>query len=89
LPYINEFVWYSMQVSIKETMCELKTFNGVSYINDVDVNRIINMKTRTKRGKTVSKEKLVDVEKMIKINNMMWFPLIIDIDDCYYNNHML
>jgi len=47
------------------------------------------MKTRTKRGKTVSKEKLVDVEKMIKINNMMWFPLIIDIDDCYYNNHML
>ena len=78
-----------MQVSIKETMCELKTFNGVSYISDVDVNRIINQKTRTKRVKTVSKEKLVDVEKMIKINNMMWFPLTIDIDDCYFNNHML
>ena len=26
-----------MQVSIKETMCELKTFNGVSYISDVDI----------------------------------------------------
>jgi len=78
-----------MQVSIKETMCELKTFNGVSYISDVDVNRIINQKTRTKRGKTVSKEKLVDVEKMIKIQGMMWFPLTIDIDDCYFNNHML
>ena len=78
-----------MQVSIKETMCELKTFNGVSYISDVDVNRIINQKTRTKRGKTVSKEKLVNVEKMIKIQGMMWFPLTIDIDDCYFNNHML
>ena len=78
-----------MQVSIKETMCELKTFNGVSYISDVDCNRIINRKQRIKRGKTQSKEKLVDVEKMIKINNMMWFPLIIDIDDCYYNNQML
>jgi len=78
-----------MQVSIKETMCELKTFNGVSYISDVDVNRIINQKTRTKRGKTVSKEKLVDVEKMIKIQGMMWFPLTIDIDDCYFNNYML
>lgn len=78
-----------MQVSIKETMCELKTFNGVSYISDVDVNKIINQKTRTKRGKTVSKEKLVDVEKMIKIQGMMWFPLTIDIDDCYFNNHML
>lgn len=52
-----------MQVSIKETMCELKTFNGVSYISDVDCNRIINRKQRTKRGKTQSKEKLVDVEK--------------------------
>ena len=41
-----------MQVSIKETMCELKTFNGVSYISDVDCNRIINRKQRTKRGKT-------------------------------------
>ena len=78
-----------MQVSIKETMCELKTFNGLSYISDVDVNRIINQKTRTKRGKTVSKEKLVDVEKMIKIQGMMWFPLTIDIDDCYFNNYML
>ena len=73
-----------MQVSIKETMCELKTFNGVSYISDVDVNRIINQKTRTKRGKTVSKEKLVDVEKMIKIQGMMWFPLTIDIDDFFF-----
>lgn len=81
-------VWY-MKVSIKETMCELKTFNGVSYISDVDCNRIINQKTRSKRGKTMSKEKLVDLEKMIKIDSLMWFPLSIDIDDCYYNNVML
>ena len=78
-----------MQVSIKEVMCELRTFNSISYISDVDCNRIINQKTRTKRGKTMSKEKLVDLEKMIKINNMMWFPLMIDIDDCYHNNEML
>jgi len=78
-----------MQVSIKEVMCELRTFNGTSYISDVDCNRIINQKTRTKRGKTMSKEKLVDLERMIKINNMMWYPLMIDIDDCYHNNEML
>ena len=78
-----------MQVSIKEVMCELRTFNSISYISDVDANRIINQKTRTKRGKTMSKEKLVDLEKMIKINNMMWYPLMIDIDDCYHNNEML
>ena len=78
-----------MQVSIKEVMCELRTFNSISYISDVDANRIINQKTRTKRGKTMSKEKLVDLERMIKINNMMWFPLMIDIDDCYHNNEML
>jgi len=78
-----------MQVSIKEVMCELRTFNSISYISDVDCNRIINRKQRTKRGKTMSKEKLVDLERMIKINNMMWYPLMIDIDDCYFNNEMI
>ena len=37
----------------------------------------------------MSKEKLVDLERMIKINNMMWYPLMIDIDDCYFNNEMI
>ena len=78
-----------MNVSIKETMVDIKTFNGVTYISDVDVNRIINRKQRTTRGKTMSKEKLVDLERMIKIGSMMYFPLMIDIDDCYYNNVML
>ena len=78
-----------MNVSIKETMVDIKTFNSTTYISDVDVNRIINRKQRTTRGKTMSKEKLVDLERMIKISGMMWYPLMIDIDDCYYNNVML
>jgi hypothetical protein len=78
-----------MNVSIKETMVDIKTFNGVTYISDVDCNRIINRKQRTTRGKTMSKEKLVDLERMIKISGMMYYPLMIDIDDCYYNNVML
>ena len=53
-----------MRASIKEVMCELKKVQGLGLlISDADANRVINRKTRTKRGKTMSKEKLVDLEK--------------------------
>lgn len=78
-----------MKVSIKEIMCDVKTINDIVYISDVDLNRIINQKKRTQRGKVVSKEKLADMNNIIKINGVMFMPLTIDIDDCYHNNFLV
>lgn len=79
-----------MKVSIKDIICDIKTISETTYISDVDVNRIMYPKNKRKsRGKQISKEKIADLDKMIKINGTMYFPLLIDIDDCYYNNVML
>ena len=81
-----------MLVSVKEIMVDLKWFNGTCYISDPDVNRIMYPKQKHKsRGKQMSKDKIVDmdVNSVLKISNQMYFPLLIDIDDCYYNNEML
>ena len=62
-----------MKASIKEVMCELKKVQGLGLlISDADANRVINRKTRTKRVKTMSKEKLVDLEKPFKLNNTLY-----------------
>ena len=79
-----------MKASIKEVMCELKKVQGLGLlISDADANRVINRKTRTKRGKTMSKEKLVDLEKPFKLNNTLYYPIIIKLDDCHHNNYMI
>jgi hypothetical protein len=76
-----------MIVSIKEIMCDIKTFNGTKYISEKDVFRIINRKVRTKRGKTMSKEKVADYESSgLRLHNEMYYVLLLDFDTCYHNN---
>lgn len=79
-----------MKASIKEIMVEVKRIEKLGWlISDVDANRIINRKSRTKRGKTISKEKIIDVSSPIKINGVMFYPLLLELDDCYHNNVIL
>ena len=86
---MRSFVWYSMKVAIKDIMCDIKTINNTTYISDVDVNRILYPKVNRKsRGKSMSKDKICDLDSMIKINGTMYYVLLIDIDDCYFNNVM-
>ena len=63
------------------------------YISDADVNRILYPKTkRLSRGKSMSKEKLVDLDRneMIKINGIMFFPISAEhFDDCYGNMNVI
>ena len=76
-----------MIVSIKDTMCDVKTFNNTKYISEKDVFRIINRKVRTKRGKIMSKEKVADYESSgLRLHNTMYYVLLLDFDDCYHNN---
>jgi hypothetical protein len=79
-----------MIASIKEIMVEVKRIESIGWlISDIDANRIINRKTRTKRGKTISKEKVVDVTSPFKMNGTTYYPLMLELDDCYHNNIML
>jgi hypothetical protein len=76
-----------MNISIKDTMCDIKTLNGTKYISESDIFRIINRKVRTKRGKVMSKEKVADYESSgLRYNNQMYYVLLLDFDDCYHNN---
>jgi hypothetical protein len=81
-----------MRISIKNIICDTKKINNTLYISDADCNRILYPKTRTaSRGKRMSKEKLVDLERgsMIKINGIMYYPLNTEhIDDCYGNQNL-
>lgn len=75
-----------MNISIKDIMCDIKTFNGTKFISESDVFRIVNRKVRTKRGKTMSKEKVCDYTKQgLKYNNQMYYELLLDFDVCYHN----
>jgi hypothetical protein len=78
------------KISIREVMCDIKTINGVMYISDADVNRVLYPKTkRLTRGKSLSKDKLCDLERnvMIKIGGVMYYPLETKyVDNCYHNN---
>ena len=79
-----------MIASVKEIMVEVKRIESIGWlISDIDANRIINRKTRTKRGKTISKEKVVDMTSPYKMNGTVYYPLMLELDDCYYNNVML
>ena len=82
-----------MRISIKNIICDTKKINNTLYISDADCNRILYPKTRTmSRGKRMSKEKLVDLERnsMIKINGIMYYPLNTEhIDDCYGNQNLI
>jgi hypothetical protein len=79
-----------MKVSIKEVMVDLKKIENVGLlISDADANRIINRKTRTKRGKSISKEKIADLSKPYKFNGTVYYPLTQSLDDCHHNNYMI
>ena len=79
-----------MIASIKDIMVEVKRIENVGWlISDIDANRIVNRKTRTKRGKTISKEKVVDVTRPFKMSGTVYYPLMLELDDCYHNNVML
>lgn len=79
-----------MIASVKEIMVDVKRIESIGWlISDIDANRIINRKTRTKRGKTISKEKVVDMTSPYKMNGTTYYPLMLELDDCYYNNVML
>jgi hypothetical protein len=76
-----------MIVSIKDIMVDVKTFNGTMYISESDIFRIINRKVRTKRGKSMSKDKVADYTLPgFKLNNQMYYVLLLSFDDCYHNN---
>jgi hypothetical protein len=82
-----------MKLSIKNIICDIKTINNTMYISDADCNRVLYPKTRAaSRGKRMSKEKLVDLERgsMIKIGGVMFYPLDTKhIDECYGNQVLL
>lgn len=77
------------KVSIKEVMATLVNIGGVEFISDADVNSIMYPKTkRAARGKSITKEKLVNMDNNVKIGDSLLFEFIGEIDDCYYNNVM-
>ena len=79
-----------MKLSIKNIMCDVKVNNDMIYITDTDVNRILNQKQRTKRGKTISRDKLVETDSCIRVNNNMLFSVYTKhIDECYHNTKTL
>jgi len=85
-------VWH-MKLSIKNIICDIKTINNTMYISDADCNRVLYPKIKTaSRGKTMSKEKLVDLERgsMVKIGGVMFYPLDTrHIDKCFGNDKLL
>ena len=77
-----------MKKYIKSVAVEIKSFNDTMFISDADANKIINHKSRTQRGKRMSKSKLVNTNNSIKINGSLFFELTHKFDDCYFNNYM-
>jgi hypothetical protein len=79
-----------MIVTIKDTQVEAKHIQSIGLlISDADCNKIINRKTRVKRGRLIAKEKLVDTSTPYRFNNTVYYPLIEKLDDCYFNNVMI
>ena len=79
-----------MNLSIKEVMVDVKRIEELGWlISDADCNRIINRKVRTKRGKTMSKEKVADLSMPRYISGTLYYPLTLSLDECYHNNKML
>ena len=71
-------------------MCDIVVDNNVMYITDLDINRVINMKQRSTRGKQISRYKLADHDNSIHTTSNIFFPLDEKhIDDCYHNRKTL
>jgi hypothetical protein len=79
-----------MKIVINNSKVEIKRIDGLgTLISDADVNKIIYSKVfKSKKGKLRSKESIVDVKRPVKIKDLLFFPLLEDMDDCYFNNEM-
>ena len=79
-----------INLSIKDMMCDLLIINDLFYISESDVQRIINKKVRSTRGKKISVNKLIDVNiQSYKIKNCLYYVFINEVDDCYHNYQVL
>ena len=79
-----------INLSIKDMMCDLLIINNLFYISESDVQRIINKKVRSTRGKKISVDKLIDVNiQSYKIKNCLYYVFINEVDDCYHNYQVL
>lgn len=78
-----------MKVIIKDTQVEATRIGGQFIISDADANKIINKPTRVKRGRLISKEKLVDTTQRYFVEGVLHYALAVELDDCYFNNVML
>lgn len=74
-----------MKVIIKDTPVNAVVVNDVYFISDADANRIINTQ-KPRRGRVISKDKLVDMGQRVFANNTLYFELMTKLDDCYHNN---
>jgi hypothetical protein len=83
-------VMKKIKLSIKDVMCDLLIIDNVFYISESDVQRIINKKVRTTRGKKLSVDKLIDTnDQSYKIKNCIYYVFINEVDDCYHNYQVL
>jgi len=79
-----------IKLSIKDVMCDLLIIDNLFYISESDVQRIINKKVRTTRGKKLSVDKLIDTnDQSYKIKNCIYYVFINEVDDCYHNYQVL
>lgn len=79
-----------IKLSIKDIMCDLIIINDLFYISEADVQRIVNKKVRSTRGKKLSIDKLIDVKiQSYKISNSLYYCFINEVDDCYHNFQVL
>jgi hypothetical protein len=79
-----------MEATIKGVQVQLKVVEGLPIlINEVDINRILTRRQRSKRGRPASKETLANFEKPYRIGGVIYFELIYNLDNCYFNNHMV
>jgi hypothetical protein len=79
-----------MKIVINNSKVEIKRIDCLgTIISDAYVNKIIYSKVfKSKKGKLRSKESIVDVKRPVKIKDLLFFPLLEDMDDCYFNNEM-
>jgi len=78
-----------MKITVKDTQVEATQIGNQFIISDADANKIINKPSRVKRGRLISKDKLVDTTQRYFIEGVLHYALVVGLDDCYFNNVML
>lgn len=78
-----------MKVIVKDIQVEATRVGSQFIISDADANKIINKPSRVKRGRLISKDKLVDTTQRYYVEGVLHYALVVGLDDCYFNNVML